>query len=371
VPGSHLPIIFIEVGDLIVAKQAQIDAVRPVLNALDAEVTAAEKVLDAVEAGADKATDVLESGLEKVADVVPEALDKSVNVTAEVTRKGVRALRDPRKVVIILGISFAVVGAGVGYLTYKGLKRRLEKEFDARVDHEVESMRDFYQRKYRDGKFATPQSTADALGAQSQIEAQEAADAIEALEDYQKGRPQQPTRPEPVAYDKVQVVEEEVLKGVTITADGVGTELAGVKVEEKDIPVDRNVLVNDRPIVDDNWDAEAEEANRDPAIPYVISYEEFMENAYEHSQTTLTYYEGDDVLCEADGSVVFDIEKIIGDNLGRFGHGSKEQNIVYIRNEVAEADYEVVKNTGNYADIVHGLRHSAHPNRRFRVGDDG
>jgi hypothetical protein len=368
VPGSHLPIIFIEVGDLIVAKQAQLDAVRPVLNALDAEVTAAEKVLDAVEAGADKATDVLESGLEKVADVLPEALDKSVNVTAEVTRKGVRALRDPRKVTIILGISFAIVGAGVGYLTYKGLKKRLEKEFDARVDHEVESMRDFYQRKYRDGKFATPQSTADALGAQTQVEAQEAAEAIEALEDYQNGRPQQPTKPEPVAYDKVEVVEEAVLKGVAITADGVGTE---VTVEPKDIPTTRNVFVDGAELKDENWDAEAEEARRDPAIPYVISHTEFMENTYEHDQATLTYYEGDDVLCEGDGSVIFETEKIVGDNLGRFGHGSGQPNIVYIRNEVTEADYEVVRNTGEYTDIVHGLRHSAQPNRRFRVGDDG
>jgi hypothetical protein len=352
-----------------VAKQAQIDAVRPVLSALDAEVTAAEKVLDAVEAGAEKATDVLESGLEKVADVVPEALDKSVNVTAEVTRRGVRAFRNPRTVAIVLGISFAVVGAGVGYITYRGFRNRLEKEFDARIDREVDSMRDFYIRKYKDREFATPQSAAEALGASTEEEAKASAEAAQALQRYQQGDVQQPSGGQRIAYDKVQVVEEKVLKGVTITADGVGTEVS-ITETNISVPETRNVFTEGRPTVIDNWDAEAEEAQRNPAFPYVISHEEFMENNFEHSQTQLTYYDGDDVLAEADGSLILDTEKVVGDTLDRFGDGSRDANIVYVRNEVTESDYEVVRSSGSYADEVMGLRHSAHPSRRFRRGDD-
>jgi hypothetical protein len=352
-----------------VAKKAQLDAVRPVLNALDAEVTAVEKVLDAVEAGADKATDVLESGLEKVADVVPEALDKSVVVTTKVTRRGVRAFRDPRVVVAFSAAAVVIGAAGVGYFTYKLMRNKLEKEFDERVDHEIETMRDFYIRKYKTNEYASPQSAAEALGAKTEAEAQAAAEAAEALERYNKGDVKQPSKAEPVAYDKVEVAEEVVLQGVTITSDGVGTE---VSVKETNIPVDRtrNIFVEGRPTVLDDWDAEAEEANRNPAYPYVISYEEFMENTFEHTQSTLTYYEGDDVLAESDGSPILESDKVIGDTLDRFGHGSKDPNVVYVRNEITECDFEVVRHSGDFADQVPGLRHSAEPLRRFRRGGD-
>jgi hypothetical protein len=359
-----------------VAKQAQLDAVRPVLNALDAEVTAVEKVLDVVEAGADKATDVLESGLEKVADVVPEALDKSVTVTAEVTRKGARALRDPRKVAIILGISCVAVGAGIGVVAYRIAKRRLEMGFEKRLDTEIDSMRDFYIRRYKTDEYATPESTAEALGVQTEEEAQEAEESAKALQAYrgmqlvekQKKSADQ-TR---VAYDQIAVKKDTVLKGVTVTQEG-----AGVEVHDKDIVVERNVFVEGRPLVDDDWDAEAEEANRNPERPYIISHDEFMENSYEHSQTTLTYYEGDDVLAEADDQVVFEVESVVGvDNLSQFGHGSRDPNVVYIRNERTESDYEVVKNPGSYAEVAHGgLRHSEQHSRRSSIqrsrwGDD-
>jgi hypothetical protein len=342
-----------------------------VLNALDSEVTTVEKVLDAVEAGADKATDVLESGLEKVADVVPEALDKSVNVTAEVTRKGVRALRDPRKVAIILGISCIAVGAGIGVVAYRIARRRLEKEFENRLDTEIDSMRDFYIRRYKGAEYSTPQSAAEALGANKEEteEAETAAQILEAnkgirLVDEQKQAADQPS----VAYDKVKVKTDTVLKGVEITQNGTGVEVA-----DKDIVVERNVFVEGRPLVTDDWDAEAEEANRNPEKPYVISHDEFMENSFEHAQVRLVYYEDDDILAEADDSIIFEVESVVGtDNLSQFGRGSRDPNIVYIRNERNEYDYEVVKNTGSYAEVANGgLRHSDRQAlRRFRRGDD-
>jgi hypothetical protein len=346
-----------------VAKQAQIDAVRPVLNELDAGVTAVEKVLDAVEAGSDKAAKATEAGLEKAADLVPEALDKGVTVTAEAARQGVQIFRDPRKVAIILGVSGVVLGVSAGYVAYRMLKKKLrsdlEAEFEARMEADIDSMRDFYQRRFKEGKFATPESAAEALGADNEEETEAAAEAVEALESYQgKGVVAQPaTKPQPVAYDQVTVAEDVVLKGISITQDGVGAE---VQIKEKDLTVQRNVFVEGNPLVIEDWDAEAEEANRNPEQPYVISHDEFMENSFEHPQYTLTYYEGDDILAEQDDSVVNEVESIVGnDNLSRFGHGSRDPNIVYIRNERTEADYEVVRSSGKYVDEVHpGLRHS-------------
>lgn len=325
------------------AKQAQIDAVRPALTAIDKEVAAAEKVIDTV------------------AEVVPEAFDKGVDVTAEVARRGVRAFRDPRKVVIILGISGAILGAGVGVFVYRIARKRLEKEFENRLDAEIESMRSFYIQRYKAEKYATPQSAAEALGANTEDESEAVEEAVEALETYQGKAP--------VEYDKVKIVTDTVLKGVSITQDG-----TGVEVQDKEITVQRNVFVDGRPIVLEDWDAEAEEANRNPEVPYVISHDEFMENSFEHEQSTLTYYvgDGDDILAESDDSIINEVESIVGnDNLNRFGHGSRDPNVVYIRNERTEADYEVVRHTGSYAETVHGLRHSEeHAHRRSRWGDD-
>lgn len=355
------------------AKKAQLDAVRPALNALDAEVTAAEKVLDAVEAGADKVTDVLESGLEKVADVVPETLDKGVIVTAEATRRGVQIFRDPRKVAIILGISCAAIGAGVGVIAYRIARKRLEKEFEARLDTEIDSMRAFYKQRYKAEQYATPQSAAEALGAQTEDpeEAAEAIKAADALENYQGKGVVAPVKPEggPTDYDKVKVQTDTVLKGIEIVQDGLSAE---PQVREKNITVERNVFVEGRPLVLEDWDAEVEEASRRPEVPYVISHDEFMENSFEHEQESLTYYEGDDVLAEMDDSVIYEVESIVGtDNLSRFGHGSRDPNIVYIRNERTERDYEVARHKGKYAEEVHGLSHSdQRPHRRSRWGDD-
>jgi hypothetical protein len=335
------------------AKQAQIDAVRPVLNALDKEVSAAEKVIDAVVAGADKGTEVLEAGLETVADVVPEVLNKSVKVPASVTRRGVQALRDPRKVAIILGVSCAAAGAGLGVLGYKLLKKRLEKQFEERLERELEEMRIHYLARSKAGEFATPRSAAEALLAK---------EAIEALDQYQGNeRP----FPDPELEDRVTEELEKTTDGPTRydkvkTAEHIVEDLKDkvVEVEVEEI-VHRNVFVEGKPLVDDEWDAEAEERSRNPEVPYIISIEEYMENTFEHEQTQLTYYQGDGVLADEKDGMITEVEMIVGnENLSRFGHGSQDPNTVYVRNERTEADYEVTLSTGKFSEEVMGLRHS-------------
>jgi hypothetical protein len=43
--------------------------------------------------------------------------------------------------------------------------------------------------------------------------------------------------------------------------------------------------------------------------------------------------------------------------LDRFGHGSNDPSIVYIRNDTLEIIYEVVKSPHYYAEEVHGFKH--------------
>lgn len=359
------------------AKQAQLDAVRPVLNALDAEATAAEHVIDAVEKNADKAAKVVEHGLEKAADVVPEAIDKGVHVAASVGRRGVRGIRDPKVALLIITLSGAAAGAALGLVAYRVQKKRIEeklsKEFDERFNKEMEEMRLLYIRRAKAGEFVTPRTAAEALLAK---------DAVDALEDYRaeesddatpakEEKPvagtlvapedEAPGKNEAVRYDKqtrnAKAAEEIREQVVTVGADVAETTNA---VGEPKAEV-RNIFVNGTPIVDGDWDMEAEEAKRNPAQPYVISHDEFMENSYEHPQHSLTYYAGDDVLVDERDEMINDVERLVGtSSLGLFGHGSRDPNIVYVRNENpgVEADFEIALSHNKFSEEVMGLRHS-------------
>lgn len=354
------------------AKQAQIDAVRPVLTAIDNEVTAAEHILDAVVSSTDRATDALESGLERVADVVPEAIDKGVHVTAEVTRRGVRAFRNPKTLVIVFGVSCVLVGVGAGIVVHKIQKKRLEKEYDERLEREIDEMRLHYIRRSKSGEFVTPRTAAEALLATDALEAlqkysaEETEDVKPGKDDSQlrnlsvvpKQRPDEATaKNQGTRYDKV-VTDSEAAEAIREQV---------VTVSENTGSVARNIFVDGKPLVDDDWDAEIEEANRNPEFPYVISEAEFMENAYQHPQHSLTYFKDDDVLVDSDSNMIDNVDELIGTmNLANFGHGSKDPNIVYIRNEKKESDFEVALNEGKFAEQVLGLRHSDDSSLRFR-----
>ena len=335
------------------AKQAQIDAVRPVLTDIDKGVTATEKAIDAIVDNTEKAADILESGLEKAADVVPETIEKSVEVTAEVAKQGVRAFRNPKVVaLVVIGASMAA-GAGIGFLAYKHMKKRLEKQYEESMERQLEEMRAFYIRRNKEGDYATPASAAEAL---------QVKEAHEALNNYQGKKEPKEKPPLKVVADDRAGANEQVRYDKVVTNEEAKSEIRDhvVKIEVEEAPQEtRNVFVDGRPLVDDDWNAEAEEARRNPAFPYVISHDEFMENAYEHEQISLTYYRGDDVLADNKDQVIDAVEEVVGtDNLTLFGHGSRDPNIVYVRNERTESDYEVALSTGKYAEEVHGLRHS-------------
>lgn len=353
------------------AKKAQLDAVRPVLNALDAEAAVAEHVIDAVVENADKAADVVEAGLETVADVVPEVLEKTVHVTADVAKRGVRGIRNPKTAAIVIGVGCVVAGAGLGVLAHQLLKKRLEKQFEERLERELEEMRIFYSRRNKEGKFATPRDAAEALAASEALEKYQGDNVVVEITEIPRPAPhgdvdESAAKNQAVRYDKVVTDSEaaEAVRGQVTTIS---------QLEPATETETRNIFVDGKPLVDDDWDAEAEEARRNPAFPYVITHDEFMENNYEHPQHSLTYYAGDDVLVDERDEMIDDIESLIGtDNLTRFGSGSRDPNIVYIRNEKREADFEVALSKGKFSEEVMGLRHSDDSSRlrRARWGDN-
>lgn len=99
-------------------------------------------------------------------------------------------------------------------------------------------------------------------------------------------------------------------------------------------------------------------ADRDPSQgPYIITKEEFLTAEPEYEQKRFTYYAGDDILVMDDDEYnPVDNDTVAGDdNLYRFGYGSGDPMVVYVRNEELEMDLHITKSTGKYAVEVMAL----------------
>lgn len=83
--------------------------------------------------------------------------------------------------------------------------------------------------------------------------------------------------------------------------------------------------------------------------PYVISPDEFGDGNFKHALKCLTYY-ADGVLSN-DWYETFDVEETIGEEaLKHFG--DYQTDVVHVRNEREEADYEVVRDPRTFADVT-------------------
>lgn len=299
------------------ARRAAIDEVRPVLEELD------------------KVTEVVDKGL----DAIEKGTDVGVHAAVEEVRTAVHWLRSPKTAAIVL---IVVNVAGAGFVGWKLAKRHYTKKFEAEMEMEIEQARKFYGRLNKldeNGETLTPEELVKKHATDDKAE-ELFEEAAEALENYQS-----PVIPEnrPVANGRKaynRVVAEDVV--VTETKDG---------LEATGTVVDASI-----------FDARPEEP-RDPERPYVISQEEFLENDPEHTQTSITYYAGDDILADERDVPIDEVESTVGtDNLSRFGHGSKDKHLVYIRNERTEMDFEIAYSGGKFAEEVHGfIEHSDRP----------
>lgn len=83
--------------------------------------------------------------------------------------------------------------------------------------------------------------------------------------------------------------------------------------------------------------------------PYVITPEEFSSSPPGYNAQSLDYF-ADGVLAD-DWGAILDIEETIGeDSLDHFGEYTDD--IVYVRNERQEIDYEVTKDPRTYQDVL-------------------
>ncbi len=262
------------------------------------------------------------------------------------------------------GVVGVGVGTLVGYMLTKKQYDRIEAEI-ARVDAET----DQYTLDFRDAALAAEVEKRVAVELERRMphilrqleystETEVDEDALQALrEDHPASRSNvrqiRPIGPDTVIGRTVDVREtpEGIEVEGTLTQDGVRV-MHRVEENERRAAVRRTTSIFDG--AGDEWDYKTEIENRNPERPYVIHVDEYMTDEMGwDSQSTLTWYDKDQILCDSHDHPIHNPNVIVGMPI-RFGHGSNDPNVVYVRNEVLKAEYEILRDSGSYQEIVLG-----------------
>lgn len=247
-------------------------------------------------------------------------------------------VKDKRFQLGVTAVTSAAAGFGAAYAL---MRASLMKQFAQVAVEEIEDAKEFYRRQNKVDEFETAVSAAEALGAVvtdlGYSPTDEEVDLRDAVEEFQETN-----------LDPVRTREGVVVKNIFSEPEP--------EVEEEPLPP------------------------RDTGRPYVISHDEFMSNDDEYEQVQVTYWEGDDVMADDRSQPIPDVESLVGEeNLVRFGLQSKDRNIVYVRNEEREMDFEIVRSTGKFAQEVFGfpdtdddkvIKHSDRRAKRRRTRDE-
>lgn len=243
-------------------------------------------------------------------------------------------------------LTSAAVGGAVGFVV---AQRMLEAKFQEQLEAELQESRAYFQQMYSTPVFEAEKSDDDAL-----------------LEDVRD------------ATDEVDGMPEDV----------VGRALTAISTYNPEDP-EETVEVRDRkdPVIINTFDHHtppgdevlgALMADRDISKPYIITKTEYYENEPDHEQVPFTYWEGDDILVNDrdEFNPIENQEAVAGEeNLLRFGYGSGDEDILYIRNEAMNPpmDLCITKSTGKYAVEVMAIDegpHLEHTHRKMRRWDD-
>lgn len=271
----------------------------------------------------------------------------------------------------------AVASVAAGLATgYFASKKQLEAKYETLMDEQIAAAKDYYRRINKKDEFATPESTAEALGVELEDEVVDVETLVEKVSTTTVSELMEPASKALVDYSAISTSDRD-------TDVEIPPELADLVRDQKvvvDTSEEHNVFTDAPPTVDFDYDSEVPLRTDD--APYVISHDEFMENETDYQQPSLTYYAEDKVLADERDEPIEDVDKTVGEeNLHKFGYGSKDSRRVYVRNPVLELEFEIELNTGSFARDVWGLeeeetdtviRHSSDRHsglRRFR-GDD-
>jgi hypothetical protein len=101
-------------------------------------------------------------------------------------------------------------------------------------------------------------------------------------------------------------------------------------------------------------EAEIERIREMYNAPYVIHQDEFNNTETGYTQTTYTYYALDDVLVDTNERPVAHADVVVGQENLKFGHGTDDLDVVFVRNDKLELEMEICRVPRSYGEDVLG-----------------
>lgn len=137
-------------------------------------------------------------------------------------------------------------------------------------------------------------------------------------------------------------------------------------IVEPDRPLKPPVPVSAPPVVtyeggkskDANWNYPMELARRSPEQPYIIHQDEFMNNESGYIHTNYSFYAGDGMLIDTDGDPVPNGDEVVGQGNLKFGHGTDDIDVVFVRNDKLGLEMEICRLPQSYEEEVLGLENN-------------
>lgn len=219
-----------------------------------------------------------------------------------------------------------VLGFGAGFVITRAT---LKAKYAALADEEIQSVKDSYKMLYKEGEFSSPEQVV--------------------LKKYQGAEEKSAGIPSVIDSTVGQRLVQDILQRESMkTAEELGTD-----DEDGD-----DEVINDTPEVTTQnvfTDVALEAMDRNSEKPYLISVEEFEEGT-EYEKTSLPYFEYDNTLADEREMIIRDIENTVGSaNLALFGVRSGDENIVYVRNEKLQRDFEITRDLRGFKEVVLGI----------------
>ena len=251
--------------------------------------------------------------IEELAEGLAEEVATNLEEAAEVTRK-----------LNTVGLSYFTVGLGVGvlvgfYFGHKFNREKIKAEAFEEAEKEVSQIREMYVQKTiaLDNIDKPPvEEMVEGLGYRPTISEGQAVD-------YRR-----PLRP-PVPISEV-------------PADALDD------LPEEPKPTSKSMNAG--------WNQEEERRNRTPDAPYIIHQNEYFHSEPEYHKAVFTFWEIDDVIADAeDNQLITDPLDVVGAANLRFGHGSDDTDVVFIRNDELNLDIQLVRVNKSYEEEILGL----------------
>lgn len=256
-------------------------------------------------------------------------------------------------------MSFAVGALAAHILTTK----HMTAKYEALIEDEVHAARLYFSKLNKIGDYADPIKLSERLNPKDEALSTYRAMAESYSEDVSvPAKNESALKPEP--EEDMESFEKRIIEKAKEEVEDVKDRLGIFEEDEEQDEIEEEVVTVSV------FETHQDDGKESTDI-YVIPKDEFENGASEYTQNTLSYFDGDDVLADERDQPIHNTRSIIGEDNLRFGEESMDPNIVYIRNDVLEVDFEICRSDGSFAHEVLGVvEHSEKRKiRKFRETD--